>query len=219
MELQPADIQALHDAASRSEFPERDLALVHASLYWGFTASELSRLQLQTVMQRNGEWRERFKLRPEYAFNGESRTAWLLDAGLKRRLDDWASYRLEHHWGEGRGESFRGLDERQPLFLNNRGQAFAMTPRSAGSEDLLPTAMNRLLRELLDAAGLEEHSPLDLRDTYILRLWDAGLAKQDIMTLTGIRRSETINRKVRDRIPAVEDVFAGFHGELFGEGH
>lgn len=215
MELTPEHIRSLQHAALRSDFPERDAAILHAALYWGFTTTELSQLQLQTVMSRDGDWQRRFKLPARYAFNGEARSAWLLDAGFTKQLDAWIEFRQQNDWRTGKPDSFRGLDGRAPLFLNNRGQDFAMTPRNAGSSDLLPTGLNRLLRELLDVAGLRDHSPLDFRDTYILRLWDMGLTKQDIMMLTGIRRSETINRKIRERIPGIEEVFEHFDESLF----
>jgi integrase len=214
MELTTDRIRQLDAAASASDFPERDRAVLHAALYWGFTATELSLLPLQAVMHRNGDWQTRFKVPATFAFNGETRTAWLLDAGFIAILEDYIAFRHTQEWCPGKPDRYRGLAPREPLFLNNRGLAFSMTPRSPGADDLLPTGMNRLLRELLDAAGLEEHSPLDFRDTTIVRLWDAGLTRQDIMTLTGIRRSETINRKIRDRIPPVEDVFSHFHRDL-----
>ncbi|MDX1454751.1 MAG: hypothetical protein R3217_04770 [Gammaproteobacteria bacterium] len=211
MDFDNAQIARLDKAASRSEYPERDRAVLHGALYWGFTATELSQLQVQTVLDRDGNWQRKFKLPASYAFNGESRSAWLLDADFMQVLDDWLAVRLASEWGVGKqADRHRGLDGKSPLFLNNRGEPFAMTPRASGSDELVPSGMNRLLRELLDAAGLSDYSPLAFRDTWIVRLWDQGLSRQDLMKLSGIRRSETINRKIRDRIPAVEDVFSAF---------
>lgn len=51
------------------------------------------------------------------------------------------------------------------------------------------------------------------RILYIIRLWDKGLGKQEIMALTGIRKSETITRKISHRIPSVESVFESWYTE------
>lgn len=213
MELTPHEFRQLLSAAGASDFAVRDTTLVRAGFYWGFTATELSLLNVQTIMARDGGWQSKFKLPASFAFNNNARTAHLRDAVLLKALDAYVQYRIDNAWAVTESPQFRKLAPRQPLFLGNRGQPFAMTPRSPGASDLLPTGMNRLLRELLDAAGLEHHSPLVFRDTYIIRLWDKGLGKQEIMALTGIRKSETITRKISHRIPSVESVFESWYTE------
>src|SRR5690606_35691384 len=72
------------------------------------------------------------------------------------------------------------------------------------------SGMHRQLRELLDRAGLQHHSPQVVRDTYIVRLWHRGLTRQQIAQLTGIRKGETITRKIRHLLPEPEEVFSAF---------
>ncbi|HLU62054.1 MAG TPA: site-specific integrase [Gammaproteobacteria bacterium] len=210
MTLSDAELEALYRAADATEFAARDAALVRAALYWGFTATELSLLEVQHVLTVDGEWRERFVLPAAFAFNGLARTAWLRDPAFVASLETWLHWRAELGWDRTEANRFRGFEAKAPLFVNNHGRPFAMTPRSPGSTDLLPSGMNRQLRELLDRAGLQHHSPHVLRDTYIVRLWQRGLSRHEIMQLTGIRKAETISRKIRHLIPEPRQVFADF---------
>lgn len=210
MELDNREIDALYAAAENGSMPARDAALLRAALYWGFTATELSSLQLKHVLDMDGNWREQFVVPASFAFNGLARTAWLRDAQMCVHLDRWLHERREHGWDFDDTRRYRGFSGGAPLFLNNQGKAFAMTPRTPGSSDLLPSGMHRQLRELLDRAELREHSPQVLRDTYIVRLWSKGLSRQQISQLTGIRKTETITRKIRHLLPEPADVFTDF---------
>lgn len=210
MELDNREIDALYAAAENGGMPARDAALLRAALYWGFTATELSSLQLRHVLDMDGNWREQFVVPASFAFNGLARTAWLRDAQMRAHLDRWLHERRELGWNFDDTSRYRGFPGEAPLFLNNQGKAFAMTPRTPGSSDLLPSGMHRQLRELLDRAGLREHSPQVLRDTYIVRLWSKGLSRQQISQLTGIRKTETITRKIRHLLPEPADVFTDF---------
>lgn len=210
MELSNTEIDALYAAAESGNAPARDAALLRAALYWGFTATELSLLQLKHVLDTNGNWREQFVVPAAFAFNGLARTAWLSDLTMREHLDRWMDERRERCWDFNEKARYRGFEADAPLFLNNQGKAFAMTPRTPGSTDLLPSGMHRQLRELLDRAGLIEHSPQVFRDTYIVRLWSKGLSRQQISQLTGIRKTETITRKIRHLLPEPADVFTDF---------
>lgn len=210
MELDNIQIDALFAAAESGNSPARDGALLRAALYWGFTAAELSLLQLKHVLDINGRWREQFVVPAGFAFNGLARTAWLRDVNMREHLDRWLDTRREQGWDFHGKNRYRGFDGNAPLFLNNQGKPFAMTPRSPGSNDLLPSGMHRQLRELLDRAELHEYSPQVFRDTYIVRLWSKGLSRQQISQLTGIRKTETITRKIRHLLPEPAEVFTDF---------
>jgi integrase len=211
MELAVHEIEALYRVAENSEFPARDAALVRAALYWGFTATELSLLEIRHVIDVDGNWRERFLLPADFAFNGMARTAWLCDEKFIPWLDRWLDERRRHGWdSQAATTRFGGFDGASRFFLNNQGRSYAMTPRAPGAEDMLPSGMHRQLRELLDAADLAHHSPQVFRDTYITRLWRKGLSRQEIMQLTGIRKAETVTRKIRHLIPEPREVFADF---------
>ncbi|MDT8399853.1 MAG: hypothetical protein RQ899_14700 [Pseudomonadales bacterium] len=200
----------MYTVAATGEYPVRDQLLVSAALYWGFTATELSLLEIAHVMSVEGQWREQFLLPAAFAFNGLARSAWILDARFRGYLESWLAERETRHWGLSGVARYRGFGGRSPLLLNNQGKPFAMTPRSPGSEDLLPSGMHRQLRDLLDRAGLEHYSPQIFRDTYIVRLWLKGLTRQQIAQLTGIRKAETITRKIRHLLPEPRTVFADF---------
>src|SRR5690606_6031535 len=208
--LSDAELEALHRAADPTELAARDAAPVRAALDWGVTATEPPLIEVQHVLTVDGEWRERFVLPAAFAFNGLARTAWLRDPAFVASLETWLHWRAELGWDRTEANRFRGFEAKAPLFVNNHGRPFAMTPRSPGSTDLPPSRMNRQLRELLDRAGLQHHSPHVLRDTYIVRLWQRGLSRHEIMQLTGIRKAETISRKIRHLIPEPRQVFADF---------
>lgn len=210
MELSESEIESLYAAAETGGMPVRDAALLRAALYWGFTATELSLLQLKHVLDVDGNWREQFLVPAEFAFNGLARTAWLRDIRMREHLDYWLDERRERDWDVTSANRYRGFEGSAPLFLNNQGKPFAMTPRTPGATDLLPSGMHRQLRELLDRAGLASHSPQVFRDTYIVRLWGKGLSRQQISQLTGIRKTETITRKIRHLLPEPAEVFTNF---------
>lgn len=210
MELTTEEIERLYAVAGSGEHPARDALLVRAALYWGFTATELSLLQLGHVMSVDGEWREHFLLPAGFAFNGLARGAWVREGKFVAFLEAWLDERRAFGWSLDGAPRYRGFDGAAPLLLNNQGRPFAMTPRTPGADDLLPSGMHRQLRELLDRAGLEHHSPQVFRDTYIVRLWLRGLTRQQIARLTGIRKAETITRKIRHLLPEPAEVFADF---------
>ena len=210
MELSSDDIQRLYAEAGSGDFPARDALLLRAALYWGFTATELSLLEIQHVLSVEGEWRERFLLPATFAFNALARSAWIREPAFVHYLDQWLAQRRLLNWGLSGTPRHRGFDANSPLLLNNQGRPFAMTPRSPGSADLLPSGMHRQLRELLDRAGLQHYSPQVFRDTYIVRLWRRGLTRQQITQVTGIRKAETITRKIRHLLPEPEDIFTAF---------
>ncbi|MBW3567947.1 MAG: hypothetical protein KY410_08340 [Proteobacteria bacterium] len=210
MQLSNSDIEHLYSAAVAGSAPARDAALIRAALYWGFTATELSSLQIAHVLDINGNWREKFLVPAGFGFNGLARSAWLRDPQMIEALDAWLDERNEKGWDCIEGKRYRGFDGKAPLFLNNQGKPFAMTPRAPGSDDLLPSGMHRQLRELLDRAGLPDKSPQVFRDTYIVQLWIRGLTRQQISQLTGIRKAETITRKIRHLLPEPADVFRDF---------
>lgn len=210
MELSSDEIRLLYAVAERGEYPARDGLLLRAALYWGFTATELSLLEVGHVLSVEGQWRERFLVPADFAFNGLARTAWIREQAFTSFLEQWLAQRQSLNWGLSGAERYRGFDGSSPLLLNNQGKPFAMTPRSPGSTDLLPSGMHRQLRELLDRAGLQHHSPQVFRDTYIVRLWSRGLTRQQIVQLTGIRKAETITRKIRHLLPEPEEIFTSF---------
>ncbi len=210
MELNSDEIRQLYAVAAAGELPARNGLLIRAALYWGFTATELSLLQLDHVMISTGEWRQHFLLPASFAFNGLTRGAWIREAAFIHSLDSWLRERRDRHWGCTGQPDYRGFESTSPLLLNNQGKPYAMTPRSPGSQDILPSGMHRQLRELLDQAGLQHHSPQVFRDTYIVRLWQRGLSRQQITRLTGIQKTETITRKIRHLLPEPEEVFNDF---------
>lgn len=210
MQLTNDEIERLYSAAAVGSVPSRDAALIRAALYWGFTATELSLLQLAQVLDINGNWREKFLVPAAFAFNGLARSAWLRDPKMIAFLDTWLVERHQKGWDCIEENLYRGFERKAPLFLNNQGRPFAMTPRSPGSEHLLPSGMHRQLRELLDRAELRDKSPQVFRDTYIVHLWSRGLTRQQISQLTGIRKAETITRKIRHLLPEPADVFTDF---------
>lgn len=210
MELDASEISAVYRVAEQGECAPRDGALIRAALYWGFTATELSLLETRHVMDVEGAWRERFTVPAEFAFNGLARTAWIRDPKFIAALERWLAWRQERQAGFTGGSRYRGFDGAGCLFLNNQGRPYAMTPRTPGSEELMPSGMHRQMRELLDRAGLERHSPQAFRDTYITRLWQKGLSRKEIMQLTGIRKAETVTRKIRHLIPEPRELFADF---------
>lgn len=210
MELSTAETHGLLAAAEAGEHPARDGLLLRAALYWGFTATELSLLQISHVLSVDGQWREHFVVPADFAFNAQARGAWIRQASFRVALDAWLAERAARGWGLSGNLRHRGFDARSPLLLNNQGRPYAMSPRSPGSSDLLPSGMHRQLRELLDRAGLRDHSPQILRDTYIVRLWQRGLTRQQIAQLSGISKAETITRKIRHLLPEPEQVFEDF---------
>src|SRR5690606_23546413 len=109
MELSSEEIRRLYAAAETSEYPARDGLLARAALYWGFTSTELSLLEISHVMSVEGEWRERFLVPGAFAFNGLPRSAWILDERFKRSLDAWLEERRERHWGMDGAPRHRGF--------------------------------------------------------------------------------------------------------------
>src|SRR5690606_41503743 len=95
MTLSDAELEALYRAADATEFAARDAALVRAALYWGFTATELSLLEVQHVLTVDGEWRERFVLPAAFAFNWPAPTAWRRHPALGAALGTWPPWAAE----------------------------------------------------------------------------------------------------------------------------
>lgn len=208
-----SDVQRLIDTNSAPPFGQRNSCLIIAAVYWGLTPSELSLLRLEDVMDQSGEFFRIWTLPASTAYNGNARKLYTDDHVLPffeqymQCRDSEGLYASNQSW-------YRGSDPKSHFFLNDREEPFKLSPRKKGSTDYQPRAMNAKLKSFISRAGIEGATVSTFRDSWIKAMSDAGCHYKDLMSVSGIKQRETIERKIRPAVQDLEKVFRDIYSRV-----
>ena len=200
------DLQQLLDRNAAAPHGARNAALIMAAVYWGLTPTELSLLTVKAVMQANGAFYRVWRLPGHLAYNGESRACHTEEHVLPF-FEAYVHKRLTRQEGCSNLPRYRGLDPNSRFFLNDRGEAYKLSPRKRGTGAYQPRSMNEQLKRLIRKADLHGATPSSFRQSFICGLYQNGCGWKDLMAVTGIRQKRTLERKVRPPEAGLEQVF------------
>lgn len=134
----------------------RNAALLYTLFGTGMFPSEIGALRIADVLSSQGEIKRKSLVRAEISYNGYERTLYWSNEKLRRALEDYLNWRVEHQVGAGTPGRFRGLDPHSFLFVNGRtGVGFTTTKyKKDGVERESAMVLSALYRLLLKQAGV-----------------------------------------------------------------
>lgn len=209
-----ADVQKLIDVNAQSDFGERDVAIIVAAMVWGLTPSELTLLRVCDVLSESGAFHRKWLLPESVAYNGTSRELQTPEHVIPF-FDDYIDWRLAESLSLGDQAGYRGLAPLSALFLNDRGGAYKLSPRTKGGDSYQPRAMSAKLQVLIDRAGFDA-TVSTFRDSWIKLMYDYGCDCKELMRISGVRQRETIDRKTRPAPRDTDHVFKDICSDLSG---
>lgn len=208
-----SDVQRLIDMNAVPPFARRNSCLIIAAVYWGLTPSELSLLRLEDVTDQSGEFFRIWTLPASTAYNGDARELHTDDHVLPF-FEQYMEWRVSEGLYASNQSWHRGSDPKSHFFLNDRGEPFKLSPRKKGSTDYQPRVMNAKLKSFIEKAGIEGATVATFRDSWVKAMWEAGCHYKDLMTVSGIKQRETIDRKVRPSVQDLQAVFKHIYGRV-----
>ncbi len=213
--LERRDLRALLKINGEGEMGPRNQAAIACASLWGVTASELSLLEIGHVINPNGRLKKKWELPDSVAFNRHARALFTEHPRLVEILDTYSNWRVDRGWGIKEHSRFRGLDPKSKLLLDDRGQAFSFSTRTADrSQGKQPTGVNQLFRKLITSAGLDDVTYGTFRKSFMIHLKRAGLTIRNIMAVTGIRDYESVSKVVRADPRTVAEAVGGLYEKL-----
>ena len=180
-----------------SSYPERDKALLGVLLGTPLKLTEIAQLTIRDLLRENGEYLTESEIRAEIAFNGFSRPLYWSSPKLKNLLDDYLDARAKRgHQRLAIGTAYRGNDPDSRLFLNNRGQDFALQGRKdkQGNTRYTCSSLSRLYKQLLSQAGIDGATAGSGRRTFASMLRRRGYDVPHIHALLGNQDLKTTRR-------------------------
>ena len=208
-----SDIQKLLDNNAAPPYGRRNAALIMGAVYWGLTPYELSMLSVKDVVAENGELYRIWVLPAHAAFNGEPRECHTEDHVLPI-FDGYVDWRIEQGLGVSNIPAYRGISPDSKFFLNDRGEAYKLSPRKKGSDDYQPRGMNEQLKRLIEKTDLHGATPSSFRDSFVRGLYENGCGWKDLMAVTGIKQKRTLERKVRPQEAELDKVFRTLYSRV-----
>ena len=208
-----SDIQSLLDMNAAPPFGPRNAALIMGAVYWGLAPSELSRIRLEDVMAENGEFYRIWGLPGYTAFNGDPRELRTEDHVLPF-FEKYMDWRLKQKLFLSNQSSCRSSDPKSHFFLNDRGQAFKLSPRKKGSGDYQPRSMNEKLKQLIKNTSIQGATPSTFRDSFIKGMYESGCHYKELMRVSGIKQKTTLDRKIRPHERELEDVYKNLFSRI-----
>ncbi len=190
--LRPSDVRhVLRVIDATSRWPERDCALVVASLCTGMRCTELARVTPRDILMPSGKVRDAVQLRAEITKGCKARLAYFTNPKLIAALDRYVQSRHAKRIGLSGGEDYAGLYPDAPMFFSSRKGGFSMVPKNRALESGLTgqyvaaDGLEHLFRRIFDRSGLKDCSSHSGRRTFASTLLAKGVSSEDVSRLLG----------------------------------
>jgi hypothetical protein len=204
------DIQELIDNNKEGKYGPRNTALIFALSYWGLERKEISLLSLGSVMDDSGQWYRLWPIPPEYSHNGEGRELMTADHVIPA-LDAYSDWLIANNVGRTNLHTYRGFDPDMKLFVNDKFEPFALTPRNKpnadGSVSYQTRTLDDKIKSFIAATSIEGATLSTFRDSWLKSMYEAGCQYNELMDVSGIKRKETIDAKIRPYDKELEGIF------------
>ena len=171
----------------RSSRPWHDQALFLLLFATGARPLEIARLEVRDYLDADGSVRVASEMRAEAANSGKARPLFFTSARLVAALDLYLAERLAAGLGLGEPAAYRGLSPGSPLFLSASGEGFRIIEvRDVGQCRYLCRSIQETYRKLFRYAELSNVTPLSVRLTLAMRLYERGADEEQVGLLFGI---------------------------------
>lgn len=170
-----------------SRYWQRDLLVILLGHDAGMRITEISRITVADVMQKDGRLRVEISLRQAVTKGSKQRCAYLSSKRLIAALETYLAHRLERGIGtELHPGAYRGLLHREPLIFSSRGNGMSQ---------------NTKRRTLIDGE-LREYKACDSLQSHLTRLY----AKAGIVGGSSHSGRRTFARKVLEVTRSMDTV-------------
>ncbi|MCU0949642.1 MAG: site-specific integrase [Burkholderiaceae bacterium] len=197
--IPPAEVAAgAARIRTRSSRPAHDLALYFLSFATGLRPLEVARLQVSDYIREEGCVRCESRLRAEAAINGKERPLYFLGGQLVSALDAYLQERHQAGHGAGPAGAWRGLDPRSPLFLDERGGGYPITPNGEeGQNRFVCRPLLEIYRKIYRQADIPGLCTQSARLTLMSRMYERGADEDQVGLVLGIADRSA----VREQLP------------------
>lgn len=180
---------AMKVAAVTGQTPDRDVALLALLYGTGKTATELALLEVADVLNVDGTFRKKSKVRAAISWNNKDRPLFWVNKTVCETLERYFDARVAAGHGVTRWRSqWRGLAPLGPVFLTTDGRPFTLTTKvtKVGNKLRSCETLSEVIRKLHAQAGIEGAGSTSGRRTFAVRLHRAGLDLRHIREVTGL---------------------------------
>ena len=192
--LDTKDKQKLIDNNSAEPFADRNKAVILAHLYWGLTPTESSLVSVKDIMNDRGQLYSIWVLPDEYAQSGHAREI-RTDGVMITAIENYLSWLDEFGCSKSKSKLYRGLLPDSKLFVNDRGEGYAVSKRN-GKNSYVPRSMHDFLKRMISNTDLVGVTPASLRYTFINDLNQSGVKTKELMEASGYRSKQAIEKKL-----------------------
>lgn len=195
---------------SRSDNPNRDVALLYVLFGSGAKPIEIARLTVADYLYADGTVRGLSEIRPEIAAYGRARPLYWRSPRLVEAMDLYLVERSRRGLGAGHRGRYRGLDPDSRLFLTESGEPFAIVAKTKqGRTQTLCWGVHELYRAIFLRAGLQGVTPsLAARSTVALRMRELGAEDAQIGELLGVKDQRTLRTLLHGMRRPIADLAA-----------
>jgi len=194
--LSEKDVLNVIKMNDKPPFAKRNKALVLGAVGWFLTPFEQTELTVKTVMNSDGTWKKEIELPKSITHNGIERTV-VTGKPIELCMQQYVDWLKANNINESGLHSYQGLDPESALFVSDKYEKYALSPRKKGEAGTQPIALNNKLNNLLETAGVEGGKAMTLRDSGIKIAYDKGAKVRDLLAVTGIRTLTSLMSRIR----------------------
>lgn len=198
--LQPGWLQTgIAKIRARSENANRDVALACVLFATGAKPIEIARLEVRDYLTKTGDVRSTSEIRPEVAANGLARPLHFTAQMAIDSVDAYLTERIRRGIGAGGSPGYRGLDPVSRLFLTERGQPFAVSPRSDRDQRPICRLILATYRTIFRRAGWAGFTAQLARQYVATELFRRGADVEQLGELLGLKSDRAVRRLINQR--------------------
>ena len=169
----------------------RNLAIIYFSFFSALRVTELAKLKIKDVIDRDGSIKEQFRLPSAYTKNKESRWAYILEQEHQGAIKDYLKLRYEKRRRVSDKSEYLGMQADSPLFLARGNSGFTYRIKEYKKADgtianySVCASLQQLLSDLVKTVTNKGASSHSGRRTFATRLAERGVDLEFIKYFLG----------------------------------
>jgi integrase/recombinase XerD len=218
--LTPDDYKRLLREAAYGRNGKRNVAIVWFSFGSALRVTEIARLKIKDIVNKDGSLKKEFRLPAAYTKNGESRLAYMLEDAHLAAMLEYLKWRIDKARRVSDSDDFLGLDPKSPLFLSRGNSGFTFRVKKYKKVDgtvkeyKVCSSLQQLLTELIKKVGVKGGSSHSGRRTFATRLADRGIDLEYIKFLLGHKSKQQTLAYIDSNRNRLITILTGIWGEL-----
>lgn len=169
----------------------RNLAIVWFSFGSAMRVTEIAKLTVADVLEKDGSLKKQFRLPSAYTKNGESRWAYILEEEHRQAVKNYLKQRVEQGKRLSGISDYLYLRPNSPLFLARGQSGFSLRKKEYKKADgtiaeyWVCSSLQQLLSELVKSVGVKGASSHSGRRTFATRIAERGVDLEFIKYFLG----------------------------------